>query len=133
MVAPKGLDGRAAEIHTARGHVGFGQSILRLAADGESEEVQEISGGTLPDGVVEVCSPMAGTLYHQSSPGAPAFAPVGAEVSVQSTVALVEVMKSLNPVRTDVPGHIERWLVDNGEAVAAGQALLWVRQGPQSL
>ena len=79
-----------------------------------------------PEGVTVVFAPMAGTLYHQSAPGEPSFAPVGATVENQATLALIEVMKSLTPVRNGHRGRVRRWLVSDGEAVSAGQALVWL-------
>lgn len=100
---------------------------------GEARTVdEEASGLRLPAGFVEVCAPMAGTLYQQPSPGAAPFAPIGSTVDAQATLGLVEVMKSLNPVRSAVRGHVERWLVADGEPVSSGQALLWMRPSDTS-
>ncbi len=127
VVAPEGSAKRVVAVCFAGDFVEYGQAILELSAGGEAEAAAAISGRSVPDGVIEILAPMSGTLYHQSSPGAPAFAPEGAEISAQSTLALVEVMKSLNPVRSAAPGCIEKWLVPNGEPIQAGQVLAWLR------
>jgi biotin carboxyl carrier protein len=92
--------------------------IAVSASDAENTDV--------PTDVTVVFAPMAGTLFHQSAPGEPSFAPEGAMVESQATLALIEVMKSLTPVRNGHRGRVRRWLVGDGEAVSAGQALVWV-------
>lgn len=124
--APQGEAVRAAEICPAHTPVEYGSVLYRCGEVQEGRGATATPGLSLPAGFLEVCAPMAGTLYQQASPGAPAFAPEGATVNAQVTVALVEVMKSLNPVRSAVKGRVERWLVADGEPVSSGQVLLWM-------
>ena len=127
VVAPEGSAKTVATVCFAGDFVEYGQAILELRTSGEARGDAETPGRSVPDGVIEILAPMSGTLYHQPSPGAPAFAPEGAQISPQSTLALVEVMKSLNPVRSAAPGCIEKWLVPDGEPIQAGQVLAWLR------
>jgi biotin carboxyl carrier protein len=104
---------------------------MQVRSNHAEPEQSQSSGGKpedeeAPEGVTVVFAPMAGTLYHQSAPGEPSFAPVGATVESQATLALIEVMKSLTPVRNGHRGRVRRWLVSDGEAVSAGQALVWL-------
>jgi acetyl-CoA carboxylase biotin carboxyl carrier protein len=76
--------------------------------------------------MVEVNAPMAGTIYLQPSPNEPVFVPVGGQVQKSETIALIEVMKSLTPIRAGLNGTVERWLVDDAAAVDAGDTICWI-------
>jgi acetyl-CoA carboxylase biotin carboxyl carrier protein len=70
-----------------------------------------------------VKSPMVGTFYRSSAPGAKAFVEVGSQVKAGDTVCIVEAMKILNEIEADRAGTITRILCENGQAVEYGQAL----------
>ena len=70
-----------------------------------------------------VKSPMVGTFYRASSPGAKAFVDVGSQVKEGDTVCIVEAMKILNEIEADKTGTIVRVLGENGQAVEYGQPL----------
>jgi len=71
-------------------------------------------------------SPMVGTFYRAPSPGAPAFVEVGQAVSKGQTVCIIEAMKLLNEIESDVAGTIKAILVDNGQPVEYGQPLFLI-------
>lgn len=81
----------------------------------------------LAEGLVTVDSPMVGTFYASSGPGAPPFVQVGDTVDANDVVCIVEAMKIMNEVVSKVPAIVERILVRNGEPVEYGQPLLAVR------
>lgn len=70
-----------------------------------------------------VKSPMVGTFYRSSSPGAKAFIEVGSAVREGETICIIEAMKILNEIEADKTGTITRILCDNGQAVEYGQPL----------
>ena len=70
-----------------------------------------------------VKSPMVGTFYRSSSPGAKAFAEVGDVVKAGQAVCIIEAMKILNEIEADKSGKITRILGENGQAVEYGQPL----------
>jgi len=70
-----------------------------------------------------VKSPMVGTFYRSSSPGAPAFVEVGATVKEGDTLCIIEAMKLLNEIDADLSGTITKILVENGQPVEFGQPL----------
>ncbi|MBN8756128.1 MULTISPECIES: acetyl-CoA carboxylase biotin carboxyl carrier protein [Variovorax] len=70
-----------------------------------------------------VKSPMVGTFYRSSSPGAPAFVEVGSKVNEGDTVCIIEAMKILNEIEADKSGTITQILGENGQAVEYGQPL----------
>ena len=70
-----------------------------------------------------VKSPMVGTFYRSSAPGAPAFVEVGQSIKQGDTLCIIEAMKLLNEIDADVSGTITKVLVENGQPVEFGQPL----------
>ena len=70
-----------------------------------------------------VKSPMVGTFYRSSSPGAKPFVEVGSPVKEGETVCIIEAMKILNEIEADKSGTVTRILGENGQAVEYGQPL----------
>ena len=70
-----------------------------------------------------VKSPMVGTFYRSSSPGAPAFVEVGSRVKEGDTICIIEAMKILNEIEADKSGTVTQILGENGQAVEYGQPL----------
>jgi acetyl-CoA carboxylase biotin carboxyl carrier protein len=70
-----------------------------------------------------VKSPMVGTFYRSSSPGAKAFAEVGDQVKEGQPVCIIEAMKIMNEIETDLAGTVTKILVENGQPVEYGQPL----------
>ena len=70
-----------------------------------------------------VKSPMVGTFYRASSPGAKAFVEVGQQVKEGEAICIVEAMKILNEIEADQSGTIVQILAENGQAVEYGQPL----------
>jgi acetyl-CoA carboxylase biotin carboxyl carrier protein len=69
-------------------------------------------------------SPMVGTFYRSSAPGAKPFVEVGQTVKAGETVCIIEAMKLLNEIETDHDGVVKEILVENGEPVEYGQPLV---------
>jgi acetyl-CoA carboxylase biotin carboxyl carrier protein len=70
-----------------------------------------------------VKSPMVGTFYRASAPGAKPFKDVGDTVKEGETICIVEAMKILNEIEADKSGTVTQILVQNGQAVEYGQPL----------
>ncbi|MDY0961448.1 MULTISPECIES: acetyl-CoA carboxylase biotin carboxyl carrier protein [Massilia] len=70
-----------------------------------------------------VKSPMVGTFYRSSAPGAAAFVEVGANIKEGDTLCIIEAMKLLNEIDADVSGTVTKILVENGQPVEFGQPL----------
>jgi acetyl-CoA carboxylase biotin carboxyl carrier protein len=75
-----------------------------------------------PSGHV-VKSPMVGTFYRSSSPGAKPFVEIGDSIKEGETICIVEAMKILNEIEADKGGTVTQILVENGQAVEYGQPL----------
>lgn len=84
--------------------------------------VAELPAPTAPAGHI-VKSPMVGTFYRSSSPGAKAFVEVGSQVKEGETICIIEAMKILNEIEADKSGTVTRILGENGQAVEYGQPL----------
>jgi len=78
---------------------------------------------SMPSGHI-VKSPMVGTFYSASSPGAKPFVNVGDSVTEGDTVCIVEAMKILNQIEADASGIVKAVLVENAQPVEYGQPLL---------
>jgi len=70
-----------------------------------------------------VKSPMVGTFYRSSAPGAAAFVDVGSNIKEGDTLCIIEAMKLLNEIDADVSGVVTKILVENGQPVEFGQPL----------
>ena len=71
-----------------------------------------------------ITSPMIGTFYRRPSPSSPPFVEVGSRVKPDTDVCIVEVMKLLNTIPAECSGTVSRILVEDGENIEAGQALM---------
>ncbi|MFY0597458.1 MAG: acetyl-CoA carboxylase biotin carboxyl carrier protein [Cognatishimia sp.] len=71
-----------------------------------------------------VTSPMVGTVYLQTEPGAPAFITVGASVSEGDTLLIVEAMKTMNHIPAPKSGTVKRILVADGDTIEYGAPLV---------
>jgi acetyl-CoA carboxylase biotin carboxyl carrier protein len=74
----------------------------------------------------KVTSPMVGSFYAAPSPESPAFVSVGQTISKGQTVCIIEAMKMLNELESEVSGKVVRILVENGQPVEFGQVLMLV-------
>ncbi len=72
-------------------------------------------------------SPIVGTFYESPSPGSPAFVKPGDQVEVGQPLCIVEAMKLMNEIESDVSGEIVKRLVQGGQPVEYGQPLFAVR------
>ncbi|MFV2060223.1 MAG: acetyl-CoA carboxylase biotin carboxyl carrier protein [Gammaproteobacteria bacterium] len=76
----------------------------------------EISGHSIK-------SPMVGTFYRSSTPGATSFVEIGQQVSVGDTLCIIEAMKLLNQIESDKAGKVTAILAENGQPVEYDQPL----------
>jgi len=82
---------------------------------------------TPEQGLHTVKSPIVGTFYEAPSPGAPPFVKVGDMVEVGQVLCIVEAMKLLNEIESDVAGEIVKKLAVNGQPIEYGQELFVIR------
>ncbi len=76
----------------------------------------------------EIKAPMVGTFYAASSPGAAPYVQVGDRVQEGDTICIIEAMKMMNQIESDVSGVIKSIRMQNGEPVEFGQTLIVIDQ-----
>lgn len=74
----------------------------------------------------KITSPMVGSFYASPSPDSPPFVAVGQTISKGQTVCIIEAMKMMNELESEVSGKVVRVLVENGQPVEFGQVLMLV-------
>ena len=94
-----------------------------VAAAAPAVEVASAAAPAQPAGHA-VKSPMVGTFYRASSPGAKPFVEVGAKVSEGQTVLIIEAMKTMNQIPAHKSGTVTRLLVDDATPVEYGEPLV---------
>jgi acetyl-CoA carboxylase biotin carboxyl carrier protein len=75
----------------------------------------------------KVKSPIVGTFYEAPSPGAPPFVKIGDVVEPGQVLCIVEAMKLLNEIESDVAGEVVKKLASNGQPIEYGQELFLIR------
>ena len=77
--------------------------------------------------LVEITAPMVGTFYRAPAPGESAFVEVGTRIGIGQPVCILEAMKLMNELESEVSGEIIEILIDNGTPVEFGQVLMRVK------
>jgi len=90
---------------------------------------QPLAASPLADKLAEVTSPMVGTFYSSPGPDEPAFVRVGDRIRLGQTVCIIEAMKLMNELESEVVGEVVEILPRNGEPVEYGQVLMRVKPG----
>jgi acetyl-CoA carboxylase biotin carboxyl carrier protein len=101
-----------APAHTAPAHVIHTPETAAPAAEEELHQVK---------------SPIVGTFYESPAPGALPFVKPGDQVAAGQVVCIIEAMKLMNEIESDVSGEVVKVLVNNGQPVEYGQALFAIR------
>lgn len=78
-------------------------------------------------GLVEVKSPMVGTFYRAPSPDAAPFVEIGEHVTKGQVLCIIEAMKLMNQIESEISGTIVKILIENGKPVEFGQPLFLVK------
>jgi len=98
--------------------------LPRAAAPSAAPAAAEAAPAAAPaSNLVEIKSPMVGTFYRAPAPEAPAYAEVGSRVAKGQTLCILEAMKLMNELESDVAGTVREVCVENGEPVEYGQVL----------
>jgi len=89
-------------------------------------EVEEKKEEKMPSNLVSIKAPLVGTFYRAPAPDAPPFVEVGDMVKPGQTVCIIEAMKVMNEIKSEVSGRIVEILVKNEEPVEYGQELFLI-------
>ncbi len=109
-----------------RKHIHLSKQQVAAVATTPAVPCADVKCATTPE---KICghalkSPMVGVVYLAPEPGADVFVKVGDAVKVGDTVALVEAMKTFNPIKSDKDGVVKKVLVSDGQAVEFEQPLI---------
>ena len=97
---------------------------IALVSEAEATQVPPPGRSDL----VEITSPMVGTFYRAAAPGEDPFVEVGSTVKVGQTICILEAMKLMNEIESELNSEIVEILVENGTPVEFGQVLMRVKQ-----
>jgi len=92
----------------------------------ENTEIEEVKPEKTSENKKEITSPMVGNFYSAASPGAKPFVQVGDVVKEGDVVCIVEAMKLMNEIVSEVSGKIVEICVEDGQPVEFGQVLMYV-------
>lgn len=103
--------------------VAHGPSVVPSAAP-----IAAAAASDTPDGSVDITSPFVGTFYRAPTPDSPNFVDVGSAVRPGQTLCIVEAMKLMNEIESELSGTITEIFAQNGKAVEFGQKLFRVKK-----
>lgn len=89
--------------------------------------IQEVKEEVKDENIKEVLSPIVGTFYSASSPDKAAFAQVGSKVKKGDTLCIIEAMKLMNEIQSEVDGEVVEVLIENGKMVEYGQTMFKIK------
>jgi acetyl-CoA carboxylase biotin carboxyl carrier protein len=111
-------------------HVSKGGSVASPPAEPQQPATEPVTEPvTAPADGLTITSPMLGTFYRAESPGAHPFVEIGATVTPDTTVCIIEVMKMMNSVPAGISGTVAEILTENAALVEYGQPLFRVTAG----
>jgi acetyl-CoA carboxylase biotin carboxyl carrier protein len=125
--------GQATVVHT---HGEMSYPVYPAGGTGEQRSAAAVTPSVPPpvpaapvpeESLHMVKSPIVGTFYEAPSPGAPPFVKVGDVVEVGQVLCIVEAMKLLNEIESDVAGEIVKKMGSNGQPIEYGQELFAIR------
>ena len=109
-----------AQVQVAAAPVVASAPVVQSQPEEKAEQKEEAPKGT------PITSPMVGTYYSAPSPGAKPFVNVGSTVSAGQVVCIIEAMKLMNEIESEVSGKVTKICVEDGQAVEYGQILMFV-------
>jgi len=95
----------------------------------KSGKPKEISPAAVPETtsrIIEIKAPMVGTFYRAPSPEAPAFAEAGQVIEPGQVICIIEAMKLMNEIKSEIKGRVVDVLVENAEPVEYGQPMFLI-------
>jgi len=124
-----------ARVRIVRGKIAIATPHVAAASNFGPAQVPVAHAHAAPAGsapadsdVYEVTSPFVGTFYRSPSPDAPSFVDVGSMVRPGQTLCIIEAMKLMNELESDVSGTIIEVCVQSGKAVEFGQKLFKIKK-----
>ena len=115
------------------------QGVPQIAVNNLTETIQISTTGSgliqseasvlspVDKNLVAVTSPMVGTFYRAPAPGESSCVEIGDRITIGQTVCIIEAMKLMNEIESEVGGQVMEIVVENGQPVEYGAVLMWVR------
>jgi acetyl-CoA carboxylase biotin carboxyl carrier protein len=100
--------------------------IMQAPRHSEEEPAKEQVQKKQASNLVEIKAPIVGTFYRSPSPDAAAFVEVGQEIEIGQVVCIIEAMKLMNEIKSEVRGKVVDILVENADPIEFGQILLLI-------
>lgn len=128
------LEAHGMKLKIKRGFTSSGEEKAATSAKIETEVVEEAKPSAQKEPVIDegkyytVKAPMVGTFYRAPAPDAPPFVEVGSQVKKGQTLCIIEAMKLMNEIESEVNGKIVKILVENAEPVEYGQDLFLIEE-----
>ncbi len=97
------------------------------AEDKEAPEPKELPPEKINDNLRYITSPMVGTFYSAPDPSSPPFVEAGEEIKQNQVLCIIEAMKLMNEIESDVEGILKEIFVENGKPVEYGQKLFAIQ------
>lgn len=104
-------------------HVGVPVAATPVVVSGGAE----VEGPGIDRGLVELTSPIVGTFYRSPSPGGPMFVEVGSRVRKGQVLCIIEAMKLMNEIESEIEAEVVEVCVENGQPVEFGEVLFRLR------
>lgn len=104
------------------------ENLPKPVAAAEEKKESKPQVEAIPANVVEIKSPMVGTFYSAPSPDADSYVNVGSTIKEGSTICIIEAMKLMNEIESEVSGKVVKILVENGQAVEYDQPLFLIEK-----
>tara|TARA_Y100001968_G_scaffold312587_1_gene335932 strand:+ start:509 stop:1012 length:504 start_codon:yes stop_codon:yes gene_type:complete len=99
-------------------------STQPIKVESKSPSPPPPSGAGSRSDLIEITAPMVGTFYRAPGPDEPPFVEIGARIGVGQPVCILEAMKLMNELESEVSGEVVEILVENGTPVEFGQVLI---------
>ncbi len=120
----RGLNGGVPAVQYDEPSVAVASPVLPTAG---ASPISAVTPQPAATGEIDIKSPMIGTFYRAPSPEAGNYAEIGTEINPDTVVCIIEAMKVMNEIKSEVKGVVTQVLVENGKPVEFGQPLFKVR------
>lgn len=104
------------------------ESQAKQVSNTTIEDVYDVEEITITENLYTVKSPMVGTFYRAPSPDSPPFVKIGDKVQKGQTLCIIEAMKIMNEIESEISGEIVDILLNDEDTVEYGQALMKIRR-----
>jgi len=115
-------------VRIARGGVGPAMYSMMVPPPSVAAPAVAAIDTAPPADMVDVTSPFVGTFYKSPSPEGPSFADVGTVVRPGQTLCIIEAMKLMNEIESEMSGTVVEVFAQNGKAVEFGQKLFRIKK-----